>query len=348
MDERGETRKIQFTGKSSYIVSLPKPWIMELGLKQGDQIRMVRKGASTLELYPQKFETRFQKIEDATIEIDVEEKTPTIVRKLISLYFLGFKTINVKPKFGRLNPSQRTAVKEAVRRMLMGSEIISDSTGGITIQVLVNLLELSVDGAFKRMLDLTKSMSNDAILAVKESNLELAQEVINTDDEVDRFGFYIIRQLKIAIQNEHMLKEMGFRNARICLGYRLVVKNIERAGDHAAFIAKDLLEFKKPVKKEILDKIQDMNKFCLSVLDDSCLALFKEDYVHAEQIIEKTFEITKYEKKIRDASKSLKDDEEIYRIRRITESIKRISEYASDIAEIVLNMNIEKALKKKV
>jgi phosphate uptake regulator len=348
MDERGETRKIQFTGKSSYIVSLPKPWIMELGLKQGDQIRMVRKGASTLELYPQKFETRFQKIEDATIEIDVEEKTPTIVRKLISLYFLGFRTINVKPKFGRLNPSQRTAVKEAVRRMLMGSEIISDSTGGITIQVLVNLLELSVDGAFKRMLDLTKSMSNDAILAVKENNLELAQEVINTDDEVDRFGFYIIRQLKIAIQNEHMLKEMGFRNARICLGYRLVVKNIERAGDHAAFIAKDLLEFKKPVKKEILDKIQDMNKFCLSVLDDSCLALFKEDYVHAEQIIEKTFEITKYEKKIRDASKSLKDDEEIYRIRRITESIKRISEYASDIAEIVLNMNIEKALKKKV
>jgi phosphate uptake regulator len=348
MDERGETRKIQFTGKSSYIVSLPKPWIMELGLKQGDQIRMVRKGASTLELYPQKFETRFQKIEDATIEIDVEEKTPTIVRKLISLYFLGFKTINVKPKFGRLNPSQRAAVKEAVRRMLMGSEIISDSTGGITIQVLVNLLELSVDGAFKRMLDLTKSMSNDAILAVKENNLELAQEVINTDDEVDRFGFYIIRQLKIAIQNEHMLKEMGFRNARICLGYRLVVKNIERAGDHAAFIAKDLLEFKKPVKKEILDKIQDMNKFCLSVLDDSCLALFKEDYVQAEQIIEKTFEITKYEKKIRDASKSIKDDEEIYRIRRITESIKRISEYASDIAEIVLNMNIEKALKKKV
>ena len=347
MDEREETRKIQFTGKSSYIVSLPKQWIMELGLKQGDQIRMIRKGASTLELYPPKFETRLQKKEDATIEIGIEEKASSIVRKLISLYFLGYKTINVKPKSGRFNPNQRTAVKEAVKKMLMGSEIISDFTGGITIQVLVNLLELSVDGAFKRMIHLAKSMSSDAILAVKENNLELAQEVINTDDEVDRFGFYIIRQLKIAIQNEHMLKEMGFRNARNCLGYRLVVKNIERTGDHATFIAKDLLEFKKPVKKEILDKIQEMHEFCLSVLDDSCLALFKEDYVHAEQIIEKTFEITKYEKKIRDASKSLKDDEEIYRIRRMTESIRRISEYASDIAEIVLNMNIEKALKKK-
>jgi len=345
MDEKEETRKIQFTGKSSYIVSLPKQWVMDLGLKQGDQIRMVRKDSSTLEIYPPKFETRSQKKEDATIEIENEE-TFAIVRKLISLYFLGYKTINIKPKSGRLNPNQRNAVKEAVKRMLMGSEIISDSSSGITIQVLVNLLELSVDGAIKRMIHLAKSMSNDAILAMSENNLELAHEVINTDDEVDRFGFYIIRQLKIAIQNEHMLKEMGFKNARDCLGYRLVVKNIERTGDHAVLIANDIIEFKKPVKKDIVEKIQDMNEFALSVLDDSCLALFKEDYVQAEKIIEKTNEIVKYEKKVRDASKLLKDDEEIYRVRRMTENIRRISEYASDIAEIVLNMNIEKSLKK--
>jgi len=346
MEDGEETRKIQFTGKSSYIVSLPKQWIMELGLKQGDQIRMVRKGSSTLELFPPKFESRTQKKEDAIIEIEGEEESSSIVRKLISLYFLGFKTINVKPKNGRLSAIQRNTVKESVKRMLMGSEIIADSSGGITVQVLVNLLELSVDGAFKRMIHLAKSMSSDAILAVKENNLELAQEVINTDDEVDRFGFYIIRQLKIAIQNEHMLKEMGFRNARNCLGYRLVVKNIERTGDHAAFIAKDLLEFKKSIKKEILQKLQEMNDFCLSVLDDSCLALFKEDYNQAEKTIKKINEITKFEKKVREASKSLKDDEEIYRIRRMTENIRRVSEYASDIAEIVLNMNIEKTLKK--
>ena len=346
MEEREETRKIQFTGKSSYIVSLPKQWIIDLGLKQGDQIRMVRKGSSTLELYPPKFESRSQKKEEAVIEINSEEQASSIVRKLISLYFLGFKTINVKPKDGRLSPIQRNTVKEAVKRMLMGSEIISDSSSGITVQVLVNLLELSVDGAFKRMIHLAKSMSSDALLAVKENNEELAQEVINTDDEVDRFGFYIIRQLKIAIQNEHMLKEMGFRNPRNCLGYRLVVKNIERTGDHAAFIAKDLLEFKKPVKKEILQKLQDMSEFCLSSLDDACLALFKEDYAQAEKTIEKTNDIVKFEKKVREASKSLKDDEEIYRVRRMTENIRRISEYASDIAEIVLNMNIEKAIKK--
>ena len=98
MEEKEETRKIQFTGKSSYIISLPKQWIIELGLKQGDHIRMVRKDSSTLELFPPKLESRNNKNEEAIIEINSEEKASSIVRKLISLYFLGYKTINVKPK----------------------------------------------------------------------------------------------------------------------------------------------------------------------------------------------------------------------------------------------------------
>ena len=346
MKNQEETRKIQFTGKSSYIVSLPKDWVMEQGLKKGDPINVARQGSSTLQITPTKSLARVLLVEDATFEIEPEDDDATIVRRLISLYFLGFKTINVKPKTGRFKPAQRSAVKEAVKKMLMGTEIISDSTGGITIQVLVNLIELSVNGAFKRMIHLAKSMLSDALLSIRESNFELAQEVINTDDEVDRFGFYIIRQLKIAIQNEHMLKEMGFKNLRDCLGYRLVVKNIERTGDHAVIIAQDLLEFKKPIKKEVLNKIQEMNDYALSFLDEACLALFKEDFMQAEKIIKKSSEITKFEKKVLDSTKSIKDDEEIFRIRRMVENIRRIAEYASDITEIVLNMNVEKILKK--
>ncbi len=346
MKNQEETRKIQFTGKSSYIVSLPKDWVMEQGLKKGDPINVARQGSSTLQITPTKSLARVLLVEDATFEIEPDDDDATIVRRLISLYFLGFKTINVKPKTGRFKPAQRSAVKEAVKKMLMGTEIISDSTGGITIQVLVNLIELSVNGAFKRMIHLAKSMLSDALLSIRESNFELAQEVINTDDEVDRFGFYIIRQLKIAIQNEHMLKEMGFKNLRDCLGYRLVVKNIERTGDHAVIIAQDLLEFKKPIKKEVLNKIQEMNDYALSFLDEACLALFKEDFMQAEKIIRKSSEITKYEKKVLDSTKSIKDDEEIFRIRRMVENIRRIAEYASDITEIVLNMNVEKILKK--
>lgn len=346
MQEREETRRLQFTGKSSYIVSLPKQWITELGLKQGDQITITRQGKSGLKILPAKDQTKTIQSEEAVLEIARDEENSTIIRKLVSLYFLGYKTIQIKPKADRLQPGQRNAIKSAVKGMLMGAEIISDSVDGITIQVLVNLLELSVDGAFKRMLHLAKSMLRDALLAVKEGNIELAKEVIDSDDEVDRFGFYIIRQLKIAIQNEYMLKDMGFANARQCLGYRLIVKNIERTGDHAVLITKDLLEFKKPIKNNIMEKIVDLNDFAVSVLDQACLALFKEDFNLAENAIRKASEVSKYEKKMLESIKSIKDEEEAYRIRRMSENIIRIAEYGSDIAEIVLNMNIEKLLKK--
>ena len=346
MQEREETRRLQFTGKSSYIVSLPKQWVTELGLKQGDQITITRQGKSGLKILPAKDQTKTIQSEEAVLEISRDDENSTIIRKLVSLYFLGYKTIQIKPKSDRLQPGQRNAIKSAVKGMLMGAEIISDSVDGITIQVLVNLLELSVDGAFKRMLHLAKSMLRDALLAVKEGNIELAKEVIDSDDEVDRFGFYIIRQLKIAIQNEYMLKDMGFSNARQCLGYRLIVKNIERTWDHAVLITKDLLEFKKPIKNNIMEKIIELNDFAVSVLDQACLALFKEDFNLAELAIRKASEVSKYEKRMLESIKSIKDEEEAYRIRRMSENIIRIAEYASDIAEIVLNMNIEKLLKK--
>ena len=346
MEEGEETRKIQFTGKSSYIVSLPKQWIMDLGLKKGDQIRIQRQGAIGLHVYPLKHQVSPKQKDDAVIEISADENVSTIIRRIISVYFLGFKTIHVRPKEYRLGPQQRMSVKSSVKRMLMGSEIIADSVDGITIQVLINLLELSVDGAFKRMIHLAKSMLKDAMLSVKEANSELAEEIVNTDDEVDRFGFYIIRQIKIAIQNEHMLEEMGLDNARKCLGYRVVVKNIERTGDHAVLIARDVLEFKREIKTTVLSKIQEMADFSIEVLDDACLALFKEDHMHAEEIVVKSSQIFKYEKNVLNSCRNLKDEEMLFRVRRMTENIKRIAEYASDIAEIVLNMNIEKAIKK--
>ena len=108
-----------------------------------------------------------------------------------------------------------------------------------------------------------------------------------------------------------------------------------------------MLEYKKPIKKLVLEPIHEMNTFTLSVLDEACLSLFKKDSNQAERTVQKTSEISKYERKVQDSMKTLKDTEEIYRVRRMSENIRRISEYASDIAEIVLDVTIEKTLRKQ-
>jgi phosphate uptake regulator len=345
MTDKDQIRKIQFTGKSSYIVSLPKEWIKEQGIRQGDQVSVVRQGSSIIEIKPVNFGRRSTS-DAATLIITSKDDKHAITRKLIALYFLRYKTINVKPKNGRIDPNQRIAIRNTVKKILMGAEITADSTNEITVQVLINLVELSIDGAFKRMLHLSKAMQNDALLALGENNKELAQEVVNSDDDVDRFSFYIIRQLTIAIENSHMLEEMGFANARDCMGYRIVVKNIERLADHAVSLSQDILDFENPLPKKIIDKIKEMSDFSLNVIDDSCLALFKNDYTGAEKAIGESHNISKYEKKILELLKTIKNEETSFRIRRIVENIRRISEYASDIGEVVLNMNVEKFIQR--
>jgi len=346
MNEHDQLRKIQFTGKSSYIVSLPKGWIIEQGLKQGDQVNVSRQGSSVLEIKPINISNNKNQ-EEAIITVSNDDDESAILRKIIALYFLHYQTIHIKPKTDRINPAQRSSIRNAVKNVLMGAEIISDSTEGITIQILINLVGLSVDGAFKRMLHLAKSMQEDVLLAVKEGNVELAEQVIKSDDDVDKFGFYIIRQLTIAIENKHMLEEMGFSNTRDCLGYRVIVKNIERLADHAERIAKDVIEFKKPVNGKTYDKLVEMSNYTLELIDNSCLAMFKQDTVEAEETIIRAGKVAKYEKKVLDTMKLSKNQEEVYRVRKIIENLRRIAEYGSDIGEIVLNTNIEKMIKKK-
>ncbi len=42
-----------------------------------------------------------------------------------------------------------------------------------------------------------------------------------------------------------------------------------------------------------------------------------------------------------------KDVNDLYRIKLITDNVRRVAEYASDIAEIVLNMTVQQTLRRK-
>ena len=181
-------------------------------MKQGDHVVILRQGNSTLQIAPaSKRPIKEQK--EATIEVGKDHNP--YARKLIALYFLGFNVINVVPKEDRATCGTEGSYQEHHQARPHGHEIIADSATGITLQVLINLLDLSVDTAFKRMLLIAKSMHRDTLLSL-ENNVELAEEIIKSDDEVDRFSFYIVQQLKIAIKNEYLLKEIGLEEPRNC------------------------------------------------------------------------------------------------------------------------------------
>jgi len=61
------------------------------------------------------------------------------------MYLSGYNMINLRSNTGRINPSQRDAVREVVRRNLVGTEIIAEALEIITIQILLSIPELSIN-----------------------------------------------------------------------------------------------------------------------------------------------------------------------------------------------------------
>jgi phosphate uptake regulator len=212
------------------------------------------------------------------------------------------------------------------------------------LQILLSYPELSVENALRRMCLIAISMHEDATQALRELDKKLAQDVIALDDEVDRFSLYIIRQLKAAVQSESILKDIGLSNQRDCLGYRVIVKSVERIADHAVKIAENVVVLNKKINDSISQKISDMSSFAMSVFDDSTKALYKKDYLLADNVVAKAKTIVRMENEIIKAIAKKLEPSEVSSIRLILESIRRTAEYASDIAEIVLNLNAESVL----
>jgi phosphate uptake regulator len=339
--QKGETRKLQITGGSTYIVSLPKKWITSNQLKKGSSLTFFEEDNGSLSILSSSELVRKEKPDEALIKVSPNENPDTIIRKTVSAYLLDYNMIRIKARDQQqLSSKQRTAIKNFARDLLVGTEIVTDTPTELTLQVLLSYPELSIQSALRRMCIITSSMHRDALTALKELDSQLAKSVIATDDEVDRFNLYVIRQLKMAIQNPSIIKEIGLTTARDCLGYRLVTKSVERTADHAASIAENVLLLKRPIGEEIFKYLEEMSTLAVSMFETAIESLFRLDFNLAESVIQKTKEINFTMKEALLSSKKI-GTEEIANLRLVIESLRRTAEYASDIAEIVLNMTVE-------
>ena len=317
----------------------------EMHLKSGDPVDIVREANNTLSIM-QHNERTSNLVNEATALVLYDDSVDSLKRKIISVYLAGYNIMHLKSKAGRINPAQRDAVREVVRRNLVGTEIIADSSDEITIQVLLTLPELSVNTAVRRMFLIASSMHKDAMASLAELNYELAKEVLKSDDEVDRFSLYILRNLTIATQNERVLREIGLKNTADCLSYRVAVKSIERIADHSFGIAEKCLkiEEQQKISKGLFDKIEKMSHLSLTVFNDSVEAFLRRDYVMADSVADRVEYIRSVENDIisflNKEDKMASHEPINSNIRLILEDIRRTAEHASDIAEAAMNQTI--------
>ena len=125
-----------------------------------------------------------------------------------------------------------------------------------------------------------------------------AKEIIKTDDDVDRFSLYAVRQLRFMLENENSLASLDSIEKGYCLGYRMVSKNLERIADHANLMGEQLLLLDKPLPKNIISQLEEFSNYSRNNLDKAVKALLKKDYTLADEVISSCLTAAKKELKI--------------------------------------------------
>ncbi|MBS7625627.1 PhoU family transcriptional regulator [Candidatus Bathyarchaeota archaeon] len=337
-DDKFEVRKVQITGGGSFIVSLPKRWAMERRLVRGDRVVFSDGGEGSLILSPmESFEKSGSSETMFTVHPLMEPES--IIRRVVALYLIGFTVIRMKTTQDRFESLHSDYVKDFVRRKLVGTEVVSESPNELTLQVLISYPELSVDSALRRMVTVTVAMLRDAVSALATNDVFLAAEVLKMEDEVDRFGFYIVRQLKMASQSPSIMKHLGLSSGRDIIGYRLVTKSVERVADHAVKIAENVKAMRKETPQRLLRNIRELGEEATRFFEDSVRALYKRNYGDADEVLKRMNLFKSLEERVlKDMSGQKIDPIQMSFLRLIIESMRRVEEYGSDIAEVVLNL----------
>src|SRR3989442_1552597 len=89
-----EGRKLQLTGGSTYVVSLPKHWVVDSGLKAGDTVFLETEPQGSVMIRPRPTERAH--LRRRIFEEKGEERRDHLLRKLIGAYTGGFSYIAIR------------------------------------------------------------------------------------------------------------------------------------------------------------------------------------------------------------------------------------------------------------
>ena len=333
-----ERRKVQLTGGSTLTISLPIKWARKVGIKQGDELTLIQQSNDALLMRP----VRGKQEELKSVEFVLSEKESLEgnFRYLIAHYLVGYDLIRLLSPAG-FGAEKRKWIKEEVRKRLIGMEVVGESSREMVLKSFLKYEDFTLLDAIRSMSKIILSMQEDAIAAVDEGDQNLAKDVIERDNELDRFYLLIVRQLKAAMSDPELAKKIGVSRPRDSLGYRIIVKNMERIGDHLESIAKNAMAITSPTPIKIKG-IKELGSSVKNLFTKTLASLSRMDIEKANEAITDANILVDTVKGLNE--RILAEDwsltDKIHALS-ILESLGKIAKYCEDIAEVTINMGFE-------
>jgi len=324
-----DTRKVQRTGKSTFIVSLPKIWATKNGIAAGSIVYINQGDNGALTLSTDRSER------DLRVKLDIGEKTgDDLIRDIIGCYVGGYRIIEVTSP--HMSSAQKKDLHQIVNK-LIGPEILEETINKVVIQDLLSSEELQSEKALRRIRTVVKSMIHDSFTSLLNNNQdELAMDVIQRDDDVDRLNLLISRQFTEILRTGSVKQET--KNPIHAFNYMQAASNLERIADHAHRIAQIAREYNCTLADDLKEELMDMEVQLCGFIDDAISYLLQTNSDKANEMIDLIREIQKSAARITVTSDSLGKSEMLERLV-LAASLERMFDYIMNIGELTINLS---------
>ncbi|NQU79276.1 hypothetical protein HQ545_05930 [Candidatus Woesearchaeota archaeon] len=227
-----EQRKIIEFGKSSYVVSLPKSWLVQQGIVKGDRVYLHTVKDRLIILPTKDFAPHSR-----SVTLDVTKMSYREIRlHLISKYIRNFDEITL------VSDTLQTKVREIrlIIQDLMAMEVVEENSSKIVARVFLKMEDIDPFDLIRKMDNVTRGMIVDS----KESfSCNMYPNLSERDNGVNRLSYMLYRTVKHLQATPSVAMEMGLDNDRLRSMWVASVK-VEQVADRVKRIAKLLYRTK--------------------------------------------------------------------------------------------------------
>lgn len=335
-----ESRKIQRVGYSTLTVSLPSNWAKNMGLKPGDVVNLLPESDGSLKLVPNVLAEHKEETNEFTINSDLCNEQGMLERIIVGNYILGRDVLIIMS-----SKRIRSIHVEEVRRILhslIGLGIVEETPRKIVLQCSIDPVKFQIDMLMRRLCVIASTIHTEAAEALVKFDPELAKDAISREDEADMLYWLTMRLLLSAQRVRSTAKKIGLEDPLQVLYIGLVLGYLELIADHAANIARNVIElqkYKDKISRRVIERISNISELTHTVFQKAVKCFFTGDMEIANGVLEMRKAI-KAEKET-----LMRELPEVPHLRCITVGLTRIADSGADIAVIAINRALEKSNK---
>lgn len=330
-------RRLQKVGTATFTVALPKEWVEARGLGAKSEVDVQVLDDGNIRISTISSEKRKEK------EIIIKAKETDagfLIRKVMAAYVAGYDIIKVD--LSELEPEfeGREKLRGIIKNKMAGGELIEESINSIIIQIILRPYEYPINKMLIRMTTMAQNMILDVCKAIESRNKDILLDVIERDDDVDKFYFMGSRWLASIIEDKFSSMDYDIKLGREVLEYRIIFRHVERVADHVCKIATIMLEMVNKIDESIAIEVKRVLEKTANIFVRSINCIKSNNLLDANKVIHDARTAIRSIEEILEKFGNMSSKGSLGSLAIILESVKRIAEYAIGISEIVFNISI--------